>query len=474
MRLWLALIVGKICTLISRLSKQGGGSSLPGVLARRIEPRILRRLLERSAPRSVIITGTNGKTTTARIVAQILKRAGLSVVWNSSGANMMSGIVSALIEKCDVLGRLMADAAVFEVDEATLRHVVGDIRPEAIVVTNCFRDQLDRYGEVDTVLELIRVALKDMPAESTLILNADDPLVVSLARSSQGRILFYGLEDLGPAPESMVETDVDQYQLHDARNCPLCGARYEYSFVAYGHLGKYRCPKCQFGRPVPDFRATNITSQGAHGFRFTVALGEGPECGSLEASLGLPGIYNVYNCLAASACCLALGIPGRVIEEGIAQSSSAFGRMEKIQVCDRSVLIALAKNPVGFSEAVRSIMEEGSDKTILVCLNDNFADGRDISWIWDADIERLSRNSSSVRSVIASGTRADDMAVRLKYAGIPQEKISCRPDLSEALELGLSRVASGETLYILATYTAMLEIREHIRRRTAAVEFWRA
>lgn len=175
MRLWLALIVGKICTLISRLSKQGGGSSLPGVLARRIEPRILRRLLKRSAPRSVIITGTNGKTTTARIVAQILKRAGLSVVWNSSGANMMSGIVSALIEKCDVLGRLIADAAVFEVDEATLRQVVGDIRPEAIVVTNCFRDQLDRYGEVDTVLELIRVALKDMPAESTLILNADDP-----------------------------------------------------------------------------------------------------------------------------------------------------------------------------------------------------------------------------------------------------------------------------------------------------------
>ncbi|NPV54302.1 MAG: Mur ligase family protein [Firmicutes bacterium] len=518
MRLWLAIIVGKICAFASRLLKRGGGSSLPGSLARRIEPHILVRLLEKAGPAltSIIITGSNGKTTTARMVAEVLQHNGLRIVWNRSGANMVSGIISALIERCDIWGRLSADAAVFEVDEANLRHVVAAIRPRIILVTNCFRDQLDRYGEVDTTLGLIRAAIEDAPAGSLLLLNADDPLVASLASRSRCKTMFYGIEGLdlaldlacGHAPGHAQAGRVPDMNLsHDARSCPNCGAYYEYSLITYGHLGKYRCPRCLSSRPAPDFLALNVVAQGAHGFTFTVGFEHDLEHDPVRASLGLPGLYNVYNCLAAVACCLLLDIPRRIIEEGIARSSSAFGRMETIPVGDRNVLLALVKNPVGFSEVIRTIVSEASEipgvrrrleapgiqgtqetqgalgaprapsKTLMVCLNDNFADGRDISWIWDVDMERLSRNPSFVRSIVASGTRAEDMALRLKYAGIDQEKIYIEPDLDKALELGLRNLAPGETLYVLPTYTALLEVREHIRRRrdaSHAREFWRA
>ncbi|HHV61950.1 MAG TPA: Mur ligase family protein [Firmicutes bacterium] len=504
MRLWLAIIVGKICAFASRFFKRGGGSSLPGSLARRIEPHILIRLLEKATPAltSVIITGSNGKTTTARMVAEVLKHSGLRIVWNRSGANMVNGIISALIEKCSIRGRLCADVAVLEVDEANLRHVVADIKPGVILVTNCFRDQLDRYGEVDTTLALIRMALKDAPPGSTLLLNADDPLVASLASGSRCKTMFYGIESLdltsGYTQDRNTVTDMNanmnmgmntnmdasdmnasninasEYLPHDARSCPNCGAYYEYSLITYGHLGKYRCPRCLSSRPAPDFPALNVVAQGAHGFTFAVGFEHDSEYDSIGASLGLPGLYNVYNCLAAIACCLLLGIPKMIIEEGIAKSSSAFGRMETIQIGDRSVLLALVKNPVGFNEVIRTIASEGSNKTLIVCLNDNFADGRDVSWVWDVDMERLSRNPSFIRSIVASGTRAEDIALRLKYAGINQEKICIEPDLDRALELGLRKLAPGETLYVLPTYTAMLEIREHVRRRSHVREFWRA
>ncbi|HHY47306.1 MAG TPA: Mur ligase family protein [Firmicutes bacterium] len=474
MRVWLAIVVGKICAFASRFLKRGGGSSLPGALARRIEPRILIRLFEKAAMTSIIITGSNGKTTTARMVAEVLNRNGLRIVWNRSGANMVNGIISALIERCDIWGSLVADVAVLEVDEANLRHVIAAVKPKLVLVTNCFRDQLDRYGEVDTTLELIRVALKDAPAGSTLLLNADDPLVAGLAPGGGCKTLFYGVESLDSAPGYAPEVDTSEYRPQDARNCPCCGAYYEYSLTTYGHLGKYRCPRCFSSRPVPDFRATNVVVQGVHGSVFTVAFEHDPEDDFIEASLGLPGLYNVYNCLAAVACCLVLDIPKKVIEEGIAKSTSAFGRMETIRIGEKNVLLALVKNPVGFNEVIQTIASDGSRKTLVVCLNDNFADGRDISWIWDVDMERLSRHPSLIHSIIASGTRAEDMALRLKYTGIGEEKIDVEPGLDRALELGLGKLAPGETLYVLPTYTAMLEIREHIRRRSHAKEFWRA
>ena len=502
MRAWLAIVIGKISAFVSRLLRIGGGSSLPGVLALRIEPRILFRLLEKSTLTSIIITGSNGKTTTSRMIAEVLEHSGVHIVWNRSGANMVSGIVSALIQGCDTWGRLMADAAVFEVDEANLRHAMGAIRPTIVVVTNCFRDQLDRYGEVDTTLELIRTALKDLPVESTLILNADDPLVASLASSTQCRVLFYGIEEAFPSEGGFSDSEhnlsgtlkTSKYRPQDARNCAACGTYYEYSSITYGHLGKYRCPRCGLSRPFPHFRALDIIPKGFEGSEFTmiyetpilpvtasptiercqVSGPHGSESDSFSVSVGLPGLYNVYNCLAAVACCLTLGISSETIKEGIAKCPGAFGRMETIMVGDKKILLTLVKNPVGFTEVIRTICSERVDKTLLICLNDNFADGRDVSWIWDADIELIAENPGLVHTVIASGLRAWDMALRLKYAGISEEKICVEHDLDKALEMGLGQVGPGETLYILPTYTALLEIRENIRGRSHAREFWRA
>lgn len=492
MRIWIAIIIGKICAFASRFFGRGGGSSLPGALARHIEPHILKRLLDKANLTSIIITGSNGKTTTARMIAECLRHHGLRIIWNRSGANMISGIISAVIEKCSLLGELHADAAVFEVDEANLRYIMSDIKPLVVLVTNCFRDQLDRYGEVDTTLALIRMALEDVPAGSTLILNADDPLVAGLATASVCSAVFYGIEDpaAGSAPhenaplesgrrtdtgvDSIEPNDISEYRPQDARSCTNCGAYYKYSSVTYGHLGKYLCPVCGLSRPVPDFGAFNIEMQGDHGATFTVGFNRGGEYDFIKVSLSLPGLYNVYNCLAAISCCLVLDVPRETIEKGIASTSSAFGRMESLKIGEKDILIALVKNPVGFNEVIKTIAVEGSEKTIVACLNDNFADGRDISWIWDVDIELLAKNPSLIESIIASGTRAEDLAIRLKYAAVDPEKIIVEADLGKALELGLQRLLPGETLYILPTYTAMLEMREHIRHKAHAREFWRA
>lgn len=471
MKKQLAIFIGKLITLASRLFKMGGGSSLPGLIALRIEPRILSRLLENTHLNSVIVTGSNGKTTTCRMIAEVMKEEGLQVVWNRSGANLVSGIVSVLIEKADWLGRIQADAAVFEVDEATLRHVISAIKPNHVVVTNFFRDQLDRYGEVDTTRDLIRTALKDIPADSMLLLNVDDPLVASLAEGALCPVKTFGVKGF-QAQESANAPAT--YQSKDARNCEHCGTAFEYEQVSYGHLGKYRCPHCGYARPSLQFAADDILLQGTHGSVFTVvSITESePEQTGMNISLSLPGLYNVYNGLTAAACCLSMGFNPTLIQKTVSNISSAFGRMETIRVGDKEILLALVKNPVGFSEVARTLALEGSHKTLLLCLNDQYADGRDISWIWDADVELLAEKADTFDTVVASGIRAWDMALRLKYAGIPEEKITVEPSLDKALKLGLSRVKPDETLYILPTYTAMLQIREHVRHLGKAREFW--
>ncbi|HEX2952728.1 MAG TPA: Mur ligase family protein [Bacillota bacterium] len=471
MRKLVAVWVGKVLTLISRVFHFGGGSSLPGKIALQIDPQLLSAFFAGRPLLSVVVTGSNGKTTTCRIIAEVLKKEGYHVVWNRSGANLITGITSALIEQSDFFGNVKADAGVFEVDEATMRLVMNAIKPTYVVVTNFFRDQLDRYGEVETTRNLIRSALEGISYQSFLILNADDPLVASLAESVTCDVKMFGIESL---PIEGHTDAPNHYQIQDARNCARCGTAFIYDIEFYGHLGSYRCPNCGNARPAMRYSAKDIILQGIHGSVFTVKENEMDSVPpkNVKISLALPGLYNVYNALAAASCCLSMGFDPDTIKIVISNMTSAFGRMERISVGEKIILLALVKNPVGFSEVVRTLVSEGENKTLLLCLNDDYADGRDISWIWDADVELLAENPIQFEKIVASGLRAWDMALRLKYAGIDEAKIVVEPILDKALRLSLKNLQNEDTLYILPTYTAMLQIREYIRHLGHAREFW--
>ncbi|MEA4882401.1 MAG: MurT ligase domain-containing protein [Clostridia bacterium] len=477
--------MGRAARAGSRLARVGGGSSLPGLLAEGIAPGVVAEIVGRSHCRAVVVTGSNGKTTACRLITQALLKEGLRVAGNASGANMPAGVASAVIGASSLSGRLSADLLVLEVDEASMRCVVPEVAPAAVVVTNCFKDQLDRYGEVDTTLSLIRQATDKLSARSVLILNADDPLVADLARTARCKSLFFSVE---PQKQKIASTpsgpctggDPAAAGARDAVNCLVCGAHYDYEYTILGHLGRYTCPKCGASHPRAHFVARDLAERPGSLWSFTLEAPDsfGGQPGgariALDVSLAIPGLYNVYNALAAGACALALGASERAVAEGIKGTHSAFGRMEQMMIGQVRVRLILVKNPVGLSEVAKSVALDESIGAILMCLNDRYADGRDVSWIWDADLRALVSRFPRIRTLVCSGTRAWDMALRLKYAGVAQERIACEPSIGRALERTLASVKPGETLAILPTYTAMLDVRERMRRRAHLPEFWRS
>jgi UDP-N-acetylmuramyl tripeptide synthase len=370
----------------------------------------------------------------------------------------VTGLVSAVVAQTTLSGWPVADVGLFEVDEATVPAALREIRPRAVLLTNIFRDQLDRYGEVHFVANLWEKAIKHLPADTTLVLNADDPLVATLGGGQLDGAIYFGVGDAsvgtGDAPHAS-----------DARICPACGTAFAYAFHFYGHLGQYACPGCGLTRPAATVEATSITLHGDRGsdVAFRTPLG------TITTTLSLPGLYNVYNALAATAVCLTMGLPLATIQAGLESFTAAFGRLERVQVNDRELFLALVKNPVGFGEVLRTILSDGQERTLLIAINDNFADGTDISWLWDVDFERL---DGHVKAVVCVGTRADDMAVRLKYANIPEDRILVESDPRRAVALALARSVPGETIYVLPTYTAMLEVREVLRQDGHVSGFW--
>ncbi len=432
----------------SRLTGRGG-TSLPGKLLLRMEPRAIERLARPLD--SAILSATNGKTTTAAMAARILERGGHTLVHNRSGANMAGGVATALVE-----GR--GDTGLFEVDEFWLPQVLPQVRPRALLLANLFRDQLDRYGELETIAERWAEALSATPVEH-LVLNADDPVVADLGRRAHGREaagpgqpLYFGVEDAGMAMAQMQHAA-------DAKHCRRCGAAYVYDAIFMGHLGHYHCPNCDARRPDPQVTAHHITLQGTRSARFELRT----PAGVADVDLPLPGLYNIYNALAAAALGLALGAPLADIVAGLERVSPAFGRAEVVQLGGRDLSILLVKNPAGANEVLRTLTLEPGEHDVFAVLNDNVADGRDVSWIWDADFEVL---SDRVRRVTCSGTRAAEMAVRVKYAGVSEDRIVVRESLADGLD---AAIGDGEgPLYALPTYTAMLALRAELVRRGAA------
>ncbi len=465
-RLSAAIAVARAAQLASRTLRTGGGTTVPGVVARRVDPAVLAKLSKGLRRGSAAITGTNGKTTTTRMVAEILRTAGVRAVNNSTGANLVTGVTAALISDASLLGRPASEMGLFEVDEASVPKVAAEVDLFLLAVLNLFRDQLDRYGELAYVGEVVASAFPDLAPHGSVVLNADDPLVASLGRKAENAV-FFGVED--PA----LDTGTLQH-IADSKDCPVCGTALEYDAVYFGHVGVYRCPSCSFGRPEPAYRATDIRTDGPRGTEFLLATPKG----KFEARITLPGLYNVYNALAAAAVAGEMRVGVEVVVRGLRAFGGAFGRVERVRAGNKEVFLLLIKNPVGFNEILRTFVASPTDKAgadaarhVLIAINDNHADGRDVSWLWDVDFEMLANAGADARARFSvSGIRAHDMAVRLKYAELPVASVI--PDRKEALQAALDATPPGETLYVLPTYTAMLELRQTLSDLGYTHPFW--
>jgi UDP-N-acetylmuramyl tripeptide synthase len=449
MRLAAGVAAAKAVGTLARTAGRGGGTSLPGKVLTRVEPHAIAQLASRLDRGSVVISATNGKTTSAAMVAAILERTGARLVHNRAGANMAGGIASALAAASRRGGRALAgDFGLFEVDEFWLGAVVEELEPRAMLLGNLYRDQLDRYGELETIAD--RWAAVVARSAAQLVLNADDPLIADLGRATTPT--YFGVDD-----DSLALPELQHAS--DSKHCRRCGHAYEYSAIYLAHLGHYHCPNCGQQRPEPAVVATDVELRGIRSAAFTLR--------GRRVELPLPGLYNVYNALGAAALTLALGVALDDVIDGLEGVAPAFGRAETLDL-GRPTSLLLVKNPAGANEVLRTLALEGGALDLLGVLNDRTADGRDVSWVWDADWELLVPH---VRRMTCAGTRAAELALRMKYAGLDTRRLAVVDELEPALDAAL---ADGDgPLYVVPTYTALLELREILTRRGQVEAYWR-
>jgi lipid II isoglutaminyl synthase (glutamine-hydrolysing) len=432
LRLGLAVSVAKSVTFMVRSLRLGAASVLPGSLARRIEPRLLQLLSQQAKNGVILIAGTNGKTTTSLLLRTILESKGYRVAHNSTGANLENGLMTALLENTNIVGSLDVDYAILEVDENIIPKVLAPIQPRIVLCLNLFRDQLDRYGEVDTISKRWTKAISTSTPETVVIPNADDPTLSYLGQQLSQKVLFFGLNE----PDKYLD---EIPHAVDSIFCPSCGHSLDYKGVYLSHLGDFHCPKCGFSKSQPTLD-------------------------SREWSQILIGLYNKYNTLAAATAAIELGVDEETIRDTVNNFQAAFGRAEELEVEGKRVRILLSKNPVGTNETIR-VVTESNDKTTLLVLNDRTPDGTDVSWIWDVDTEKFVERGGTL---IVSGDRVYDMALRLRYSEKTPEshfKLIVEEDLRQAIATALEHTPENETLHILPTYSAMLEVREVLTGR---------
>lgn len=452
LRAMAAITVSKAIHGVLRIIGRGG-TTFPGMVALAICPDILKYLSDNV--KVIAVTGTNGKTTVSRIIERTLEISGYSFLANHSGANLITGITTEFILNSGISARCRKDFAVIECDEAASKKVFAQIQPKVVVVTNVFRDQLDRYGEVLTVLDSIRTGILSSP-DAVVCLNADCPLTSSLSQTLPNKTVFYGF---GTGTSEQPGSNL----LSEGTRCLLCGAELEYDYATYGHLGKWRCPKCENKRSETDVTVLEVLSRTKDSSETVMSIsGE-----KMNVQVNLPADYNIYNAMAAISCANALGIPAATAAEAAASFKHGFGRMERFNFESESKMI-LVKNPVGFNQALSYVASSREDFCLVLVLNDNDADGTDISWIWDVSFELLCQNEH-LKSVVVSGKRAADMSLRLKYAGVPSRIIHLQTDEKELVdELRFCKYPS----FILPTYTAMLSLRSRLLRFSGGSEFW--
>jgi len=449
-------MAGKATSVSARLARKGGGTALPGLVAERFDPEVLAHLGRSLGRGRIMVTGTNGKTTTCRMIAAALQAANVPFVHNREGSNLVRGMTSTLVAAARPLGSISdaeTRAGLFETDEATMPAAVAALLPQVLVFTNLFRDQLDRYGEVDSVAGLWRAAVAAAPRDCTLVLNADDPSVAEMATAWPGPVHWFGLDDPAFA--------TDTAGAFDARWCS-CGGDYRYERRYFAHVGFWRCTRCERRRVEPETGGSGL-EMGLVDSRFTIhdSRFEGSRA---QAAMPLTGLYNVYNALAAVAACRAFGLADDAILRGLAEVEPAFGRQEVVELEGRKLRLFLAKNPAGANQVLlllREVAKNLGPLNLAVLLNDRFADGQDVSWIWDVDYELL---AGATGSWWVGGDRAEDLAVRLKYAGFgPRAGLEHEPE--RLLDAIISGTAPGADVFVIPTYTAMLDLRAELARR---------
>jgi UDP-N-acetylmuramyl tripeptide synthase len=444
------IAAARAAAALSRRAGRGGGTTIPGKLLWKLDPNAIDRLAARLPAGAALVSATNGKTTTAAMTAEILS-ARTRLAHNASGANLVSGVASTL------LSARGAELGLFEVDEGALPEVARRLRPRAVCLGNLFRDQLDRYGELEHIAERWRAAVRELPAETQLVVNGDDPQVGDLARE-RGRALVFGLDDPAQARPSLQHAA-------DSKYCLRCGTPYEYAAAYVGHLGDYRCPACGHARPALDVVGRALELQGLEAASFDLVT----PAGTRRVRIGLPGLYNVYNAVAAASLSLALGATLDDVVAGLERFEAAFGRFERIRIGDRTLVMLLIKNPAGANEAVRTLVDGGAPRVVLVALNDAIADGRDVSWIWDVDFEPL---AAGLETLVASGDRAAELGLRFAYGGLERGRIEALPELGSALDRALALTPPGGELVCLPTYTAMLALRRLVASRGYVRNYW--
>jgi lipid II isoglutaminyl synthase (glutamine-hydrolysing) len=430
--LGIAAATAKTITAAVKLLKLGAASVLPGLIAKRIYPNILPLLFRQVRQGVIIVVGTNGKTTTSLLLKKILEDRGYRIAHNSTGANLINGLITALLDDANLVGKLTADYAILEVDENIVPLLLKDCTPKFILGLNLFRDQLDRYGEVDTISRRWCDAILPLPRETLVILNADDPTLSHLGQQLPQKVLYFGLEETELYLEEIPHAV-------DSIYCPKCGHPLAYAGVYLSHLGDFHCPSCGFQKSRTAFHSS-----------------EWPQI--------LIGVYNKYNTLAAGLVARELGIETSAIFDTISNFKAAFGRAEELTIEGKHIRILLSKNPVGMNETIRTvnqIKEGGKASTTLLVLNDRIPDGTDVSWIWDVDTEKLVDRGGTL---VVSGDRLYDMALRLEYSkqtlAVDNLRVIIKENLQEAINTALDNTPNDETLHILPTYSAMLEVRE--------------
>lgn len=443
-RLIIAIWAAKLAAFLSQ--KFGWkGSSLPGVVARKLYQGTLRDLASQARKGVIMVTGTNGKTTTNNMIANVIKAGGFRIVVNQEGANLITGVTAAFVRYANWLGRINCDYALLEVDEASFPKVVNEVKPQIVVVNNFFRDQLDRYGELDKTVQLVRDALKSLP-NVHLVLNADDPLVAQMQSTTGHLATYFGLA-------SNQRNDGGTKQTRESRFCPHCGQELHYDYYQYSQLGAYSCNGCGFRRPQPDIAADEVETAGTMS-RCRVSYPGGAAILSLKTQ----GFYNLYNALAAFTVGHLLEITTETILVGLLNYTPAIGRMETFIYKNKPAILNLVKNPTGYNEGLATLLNIKGTKNVFMAVNDNDADGRDISWLWDVDFEYLAEHHHNIEGFICSGLRGEEMALRLKYAGVPLEKISVIKDMEQAIKEALK--GPGQTTYLFSTYTALWATQE--------------
>lgn len=447
MRRILAVWIGKIVEKISVSILKRQGVTWAGKIGLFLCPNILEELASQVKKDIFVVCGTNGKTTTNNLLCSALEQEGFRVVCNHTGSNMLNGVVAAFVLAAGWNGKLDADYACIEVDEASTRRVFPYFQPDYMVLTNLFRDQLDRYGEIDIIMDVLKQSIQSAP-KMKLIVNGDDALSAYLAMDSGNPYFAYGIS------ENLEREKVEE--VREGRFCKKCGATLKYEFYHYGQLGTYACSACDFKRPTIVYDGKEIVQK--EGLEFTVE--------DRRLHTNYRGFYNIYNILAAYGAGRASGLTLEHFQEMLDGYRPENGRMESFSIGGTKVLLNLAKNPAGFNQNITAVLEDETEKELVIAINDNVQDGIDVSWLWDVDFDRLNRKE--IRGITVSGIRCYDMGLRLKYVDIPS-----RIEANIERAIGKKVEEGCPNLYVLVNYTALFGTRKVLKKMEDESRTWK-